>query len=94
MLDEDLCILASKSNLLMITELRPWMSKIKELDTCCQIELKQMARFFNVASTHVMFLYYTVLTIWTIIGTVILTLSSSPPCTDFTHTCLLILLHT
>jgi hypothetical protein len=38
MLDQDLHILASKSDLLKITELRPWMSKIKELDNCCQIE--------------------------------------------------------
>jgi tetratricopeptide (TPR) repeat protein len=32
------------------------------------------------------FLHYTVLTIRTTIGTVIFTSSSSPPCTDFTHT--------
>jgi hypothetical protein len=51
MLDEELCILARESNIATLTELRPWMSKIKELDTCHQVELKCMAHFFDVAST-------------------------------------------
>jgi hypothetical protein len=51
MLDEELCISARESNITTLTELRPWMSKIKELDTHCQVELKHMAHFFNVAST-------------------------------------------
>jgi hypothetical protein len=52
MLDEELRILARESNLSALTELRPWMSKIKELDTRRQIELKRMAHFFDVASTR------------------------------------------
>jgi hypothetical protein len=52
MLDEELRILARESNLSALTELRPWMSKIKELHTRCQIELKHMAHFFDVASTR------------------------------------------
>ena len=34
MLDKELCILASKSKVLEIMDLRPWMAKIKEIDKC------------------------------------------------------------
>jgi hypothetical protein len=33
MLDKELCILASETKISEITELRPWMAKIKEIDT-------------------------------------------------------------
>jgi hypothetical protein len=50
-----------------------------------------IAMGFNLQLLYVMFFsYYTVLTTWTIIGTVIFTSSSSPSCTDFTHSCLLV----
>jgi hypothetical protein len=38
--------------ILEITELRPWMAKIKEIDTRRQVELKRMAHFFDVSSAR------------------------------------------
>lgn len=47
MLDEELRTLASESGVATITELRPWMNKIKEIDNRRQIDLKRMAHFFD-----------------------------------------------
>jgi hypothetical protein len=52
MLDEELRILSSETKISEITELRPWMAKIKEIDTHRQVELKCMAHFFDVSSAR------------------------------------------
>ena len=49
MLDEELCTFACEANVAEISGLRDWMTKVKELDNHRQIDLKQMAQFFNAA---------------------------------------------
>lgn len=52
MLDKELCILASKSKVLEIMDLRPWMAKIKEIDKHQQAKLKHMELFDASTACH------------------------------------------
>ncbi|SRR6266702_3676480 len=46
-LDKDLCCMATEEGLVAITDLWPWMTKIKAIDNCCQLERKHMADFWD-----------------------------------------------